>query len=55
MTSQGHYELTIDLDEFEGHTRYALYKRFSLSSEHEYFRLVLANTVVMQISTAIHY
>ena len=39
ITSQGHYELKIDLEDFDGNTSYALYKNFFLSSEEDYFRL----------------
>ena len=39
ITSQGFYDLKIDLEDFEGNTRYALYKNFSVSSEDDFFRL----------------
>ncbi|XP_041373583.1 microfibril-associated glycoprotein 4-like [Gigantopelta aegis] len=39
ITSQGHYDLRIDLEDFEGNTRYALYKNFSVASKQDYFRL----------------
>ena len=39
ITTQGYYDLKIDLEDFEGTTRYALYKNFSLSSENDFFRL----------------
>ncbi|XP_041372980.1 fibrinogen C domain-containing protein 1-A-like [Gigantopelta aegis] len=39
ITSQGLYDLRIDLEDFEGNTAYALYKNFSLASEQDYFRL----------------
>ncbi|XP_041372460.1 fibrinogen C domain-containing protein 1-like [Gigantopelta aegis] len=41
ITRQGHYDLTIDLEDFEGNTKYALYKNFSVASEQDYFRLSL--------------
>ena len=43
ITSQGHYELKFDLQDFEGNTTYALYDNFSLSSEEDYFRLSIGN------------
>ncbi|XP_041372727.1 fibrinogen C domain-containing protein 1-A-like [Gigantopelta aegis] len=43
ITSQGHYDLRIDLGDFQGHTAYALYKDFSLSSEQDYFRLTVGS------------
>ena len=39
ITSQGYYDLKIDLEDFEGNTRYALYKNFSVSSEDDFFTL----------------
>ena len=39
ITSQGYYDLNIDLEDLEGNTRYALYKNFSVSSEDDFFRL----------------
>ncbi|XP_041372883.1 microfibril-associated glycoprotein 4-like [Gigantopelta aegis] len=39
ITSQGLYDLRIDLEDFEGNTAYAMYKNFSLASEQDYFRL----------------
>ena len=39
LTSQGHYELRIDLEDFNGSTRYAFYKNVSLTSEQDHFRL----------------
>ncbi|XP_041372888.1 fibrinogen C domain-containing protein 1-like [Gigantopelta aegis] len=41
ITSQGYYDLRIDLEDFEGNTSYAMYTNFSLASEQEYFRLSL--------------
>ena len=43
ITSQGHYELKFDLEDFDGNTTYALYDNFSLSSEEDYFRLSIGN------------
>ena len=39
LTSQSRYELRIDLEDFNGSTRYAVYKTFSLTSEQDHFRL----------------
>ena len=39
ITSQGYYDLKIDLEDFEGNTRFAVYKNFSVSSEDDFFRL----------------
>ena len=39
ITSQGYYDLKIDLEDFHGNTRYALYKNFAVSSEDDFFRL----------------
>ena len=39
ITSQCYYDLKIDLEDFAGNTRYALYKNFSIASEQLYFRL----------------
>ncbi|XP_041372459.1 techylectin-5A-like [Gigantopelta aegis] len=39
FTSQGYYDLRIDLEDFDGNTRYAMYKNFSVASEQDYFRL----------------
>ncbi|XP_041374856.1 ficolin-2-like [Gigantopelta aegis] len=39
ITSQGIYELWIDLEDFEGNTRYAMYSPFSLGSEAENYTL----------------
>ncbi|XP_041372876.1 ryncolin-1-like [Gigantopelta aegis] len=41
ITSQGYYDLRIDLEDFEGNTTYAVYKNFSLASQQDYFRLSL--------------
>ncbi|XP_041377213.1 ryncolin-1-like [Gigantopelta aegis] len=38
ITSQGVYDLRIDLEDMEGNTRFALYKNFSLASEQDSFR-----------------
>ena len=39
ITSQGYYDLKIDMEDFEGNTRFALYKNLSVSSEDDSFRL----------------
>ena len=39
ITSQGYYDLKIDLEDFEGNRKYALYKNFSVSSEEDFFKL----------------
>ena len=39
ITSQGYFDLKIDMEDFEGNTRFALYKNFSVSSEDDSFRL----------------
>ncbi|XP_041374938.1 ficolin-2-like [Gigantopelta aegis] len=39
VTSRAVYELRIDLDDFEGNTRYAMYSPFSLASEVENYTL----------------
>ncbi|XP_041372879.1 fibrinogen C domain-containing protein 1-like [Gigantopelta aegis] len=41
ITSQGLYDLRIDLEGFEGNNRFALYKNFSVASEQDFFRLSL--------------
>ncbi|XP_041372887.1 fibrinogen C domain-containing protein 1-like [Gigantopelta aegis] len=41
ITSQGLYDLRIDLEDFEVHNGFALYKNFSLASEQDFFRLSL--------------
>ncbi|XP_041372922.1 techylectin-5A-like [Gigantopelta aegis] len=39
LTSQGHYDLRVDLEAFNGSTVYAQYSDFSLASERDYFQL----------------
>ncbi|XP_041372586.1 microfibril-associated glycoprotein 4-like [Gigantopelta aegis] len=39
ITNQGHYDLRIDLEDFDGSTRYALFNNFYLASEEDHFRL----------------
>ena len=39
VTRQGHYDLRIDMEDFEGNSRYALYKDFVIGPESDYFRL----------------
>ena len=39
ITQQGHYELRIDLEDFEGNTRYALYKDVSVAASRTNFHL----------------
>ena len=39
ITSQGYYDLKIDLEDFEGNTSYALYENVSVSGEDDFFRL----------------
>ena len=39
MTSQGSYRLRVDLEDFEGNTRYAEYDSFYLADEADKYRL----------------
>ena len=39
LTSQRAYELRIDLTDWEGNTRYAVYDSFSVADESDYYRL----------------
>ncbi|XP_041372745.1 ficolin-2-like [Gigantopelta aegis] len=39
LTSQGQYDLRIDMEDFEGNTAYAMYQDFSLQKEYDNFRL----------------
>ncbi|XP_017278610.1 fibrinogen-like protein 1 [Kryptolebias marmoratus] len=39
ITTQGHYSLKINLEDFEGHQRYAEYKNFRVANEKDHYRL----------------
>ena len=39
LTSQRAYELRIDLEDWEGNTRYAVYDNFSVADESDNYRL----------------
>ncbi|XP_041372502.1 techylectin-5B-like [Gigantopelta aegis] len=41
LTSQGVFDLRVDLEDFEGNRVYAQYTNFSLASEQDYFRLTV--------------
>ena len=41
ITSQGRYELRVDLEDFDGEQGYAYYDNFEIKSEAEYFKLVV--------------
>ena len=43
LTSQRAYELRIDLADWEGNTRYAVYDSFSIADESDYYRLTLGS------------
>ncbi|KAK3105578.1 hypothetical protein FSP39_000911, partial [Pinctada imbricata] len=41
IVSQGYYELRIDMDDFSGESRFAEYRRFSVSDESKGFQLLV--------------
>ena len=43
ITRQRAYELRVDLEDFEGNTRYAMYKIFFVASEDDYFKLTVGH------------
>ena len=43
LTSQRAYELRIDLADWEGNTRYAVYDSFSVANESDYYRLYIGS------------
>ncbi len=42
LTSAKNYSLRIDMEDFEGNTRYASYSHFAVGSEDDGFRLTLS-------------
>ncbi|XP_041372731.1 ryncolin-1-like [Gigantopelta aegis] len=43
LTSQGVFDLRVDMEDFEGNRVYAQYTNFSLASEQDYFQLTVGN------------
>ncbi|KAK3699450.1 hypothetical protein QZH41_018594 [Actinostola sp. cb2023] len=43
LTSQGSYQLRVDLEDFEGNTRYAEYDSFNVADEADKYRLTIGN------------
>ena len=43
ITSQGQYELRVDLEDFEGNKKYAKYSNFLVSGADDYYRLSLGS------------
>ena len=43
LTAQGDYELRVDLEDFEGETRYALYDKFRVGDETTFYKLMLGS------------
>ena len=41
IVSQGFYELRIDMTDFAGESRYAIYRRFSIGDESQGFKLLV--------------
>ena len=41
LTSQAHYTLRIDMEDFENNTRYAVYSKFTVASEADKYKLSL--------------
>ena len=39
ITSQGHYELRVDLEDWEGNTRFAKYRIFNIGHPAELYKL----------------
>ena len=43
ITSRRNYQLRIDLEDFQGETRHAVYSNFAVASESDKFRLTLGS------------
>lgn len=45
IVSQGFYELRIDMSDFAGESRYAVYRRFSVGDESQGFKLLIEDYI----------
>lgn len=45
IVSQGFYELRIDMSDFAGESRYAVYRRFSIGDENQGFQLLIEDYI----------
>lgn len=45
IVSQGFYELRIDMSDFAGESRYAVYRRFSVGDEGQGFKLLIEDYI----------
>lgn len=45
IVSQGFYELRIDMSDFAGESRYAVYRRFSIGDESQGFKLLIEDFI----------
>ena len=43
LTAQGDYELRVDLEDFEGETRYAVYNKFRIGDEAAFYKIMLGS------------